>query len=201
MTSRMTFSNKMTIVRAIASIVMIPLLTVDSQGYRVFALLIFTLAAFTDYYDGRLARINRERTNFGVIADPIADKFLTIVGLTAVSMIEPAIVPLWMTIVIAAREVLITAYRLLAVGAGRFIAADRWGKWKTGLQMTVIPYGLVFGAIYSGDDGRAWEALIRPTPVGRAIDMIGYGLAFFTTALTLFSGLQFCRAELRRRRG
>lgn len=195
----MTFSNKMTIVRGIASVALIPMLMPDEQAIRVFGLLIFTLAAFTDYYDGRLARVNRERTTFGVIADPIADKFLTAVGLIAVSMIDPAFIPPWMTVTIIVREIVVTTYRFVALARGKAIASDRWGKWKTGFQMTVIPYCLVFIAIFSGEEGRYWKAIIRPTVVGDVIYGLGFLIASVTTALTLFSGIMFFLQELKRK--
>ncbi len=187
----MTLSNKMTILRAIASVAFVPIVMVDEPFHRVFALLIFVIAAFTDYYDGRLARIRGEKTSFGVIADPLADKFLTGVGLVAVSWLQPAIVPWWMTWTIMGREVIVTVLRFHALGSGRVLAADRWGKWKTGLQMTVIPYGLVFATIFTGENGRAWQELARSSLVGTGIYGLGYGLALLTTLLTLFSGVHF----------
>lgn len=187
----MTLSNKMTILRGIASVAFIPIVMVDEPFHRVFALLIFVIAAFTDYYDGRLARVRGEKTTFGVVADPIADKFLTGVGLIAVSWLQPAIVPWWMTWTILAREVIVTALRFHALTSGRVLAADRWGKWKTGLQMTVIPYGLVFATIFTGEHGRAWQELVRPSLLGAGIYGLGYTLALVTTFLTLFSGVSF----------
>lgn len=187
----MTFSNKMTILRAVASVAFVPIVLVDEPFHRVFALLIFVIAAFTDYYDGRLARLNREKTSFGVIADPIADKFLTAVGLAAVSWLLPAILPWWMTWTILVREVVVTAWRFHALARGRVLAADRWGKWKTGLQMTVIPYGLVFATIFTGEHGKVWEAMVRESIAGTIIFGLGYTLALLTTLLTVFSGVQF----------
>lgn len=195
----MTFSNKMTILRAVASVAFVPIVVVDEPFHRVFALLIFVIAAFTDYYDGRLARLNGEKTSFGVIADPIADKFLTAVGLSAVSWLLPEILPWWMTWTIIAREVTVTALRFHALGSGRVLAADRWGKWKTGLQMTVIPYGLVFATVFTGEHGKAWEAMVRASMAGPIIFGLGYALALVTTILTLGSGIQFLvRSYLRR---
>lgn len=187
----MTFSNKMTVLRGIASVAFVPIVLVDDQLYRVFALLIFTVAAFTDYYDGKLARLRKEKTIFGVIADPIADKFLTAVGFVAVSWLQPDIVPWWMTFVIIIREIVVTILRFQALAVGRVLAADRWGKWKTGLQMTVIPYGLVFASLFSGDVGRGWELIVRATVFGQGIYVLGYALAFVTTLLTIWSGLNF----------
>jgi CDP-diacylglycerol--glycerol-3-phosphate 3-phosphatidyltransferase len=191
-----TISNGMTILRGIASIAFVPMVMEDHQLTRVFALLIFTLAAITDYYDGRLARLRGEKTDFGVIADPIADKFLTSVGLIAVSAIQPDIVPWWMTIVIIVREIGITAFRFVLMARGKILAADAWGKWKTGLQMTVIPFGLVFGSIFSDKIGRTWQAAFQPTLYGQIVYGLGYGLAIVTTALTIWSGLLYLRGEI-----
>lgn len=188
---RMTFSNRLTILRGIAALAFVPIIAIDSPFARVFAILIYTLAAITDYYDGRLARLAKEKTDFGVIADPIADKLLVAVCLIAISLIDGRLVPMWMTVVILAREIGITAYRFKALSAGRVLAAEKLGKWKTGLQMTLIPCALVVITVFTGPDGRGWEELLARRGWLGAIIAPVYWLSVLTTILTIYSGISF----------
>jgi CDP-diacylglycerol--glycerol-3-phosphate 3-phosphatidyltransferase len=196
----MTFSNKLTILRGVSAILFIPVVTKDDQLIRLFALVFFGIAAISDYYDGRLARLQNEKTDFGVIADPIADKLLTLVGFFSLSFLQPGLVPFWMSWLIAIREVLVTAWRLVALRKGRVIAADAWGKWKTGIQMTAIPYGLLVAAIFSEDRGRAWQEAVRGEWYGILFSGVAILLAWAATILTVVSGILYARAEWRARR-
>lgn len=187
----LSLCNQLTILRALASLVFIPIVMMDDQLARLLALLIFTLAAFSDYYDGRMARLLNAKSDFGVIADPIADKMLTGICLVAQSLIRPELVPLWMTLIILVRETAITSFRLHALRTGRVLGADRWGKWKTGLQMTVIPYALLVTALLSGDRGRVWAKRLAASGWDAWVFGFGWWLALLTTLLTVYSGAQY----------
>lgn len=100
------------------------------------ALVIFTLAALTDFLDGKIARGRNLITDFGRLMDPIADKILVIAAFLA--FVELKIIPAWMIIVIIAREFLITGLRLLAANKNIIIAAVKSGKHKTVSQMVSI---------------------------------------------------------------
>jgi len=104
---------------------------------RLVAAGIFVAAAITDHYDGKLARSNNgERTtNFGKIADPIADKAIVIAALIGLSVWLG--LSWWPLVLIAFREVAVTVLRF-AVIKNRVIAASPGGKLKTGLQMACI---------------------------------------------------------------
>lgn len=104
---------------------------------------VFALAAITDKIDGDLARSRGLITDFGKIADPIADKALMGAGLICLSML--GLVWWWVTVVILIRELLITVVRFVVIRYG-VMAASRGGKLKTMLQifgigMFVIPGG------------------------------------------------------------
>ncbi len=196
----MTVSNQLTLLRACSSIVLIPILAIDDQLARLFGLLIFAMAAFSDYYDGRLARMTGQTTRFGIIADPIADKLLTIVAFVALTILQPSFMPLWMTVLIVIREFLITVYRLAALVGGRVLAADRWGKWKTGFQITAIVCALLATALFSGEVGRSWEAAMKESGCYIAVLAPVYGLSLIATLLTVISGIHYVHAELSLRR-
>lgn len=100
--------------------------TVPAARYT--AALIFVIAAVTDFFDGALARKYNIVTNFGKIADPLADKALTGVALIGLSWLDE--LPWWVTIVILVREIGVTIIRFWVIRHG-VIAASRGGKAKT----------------------------------------------------------------------
>lgn len=99
--------------------------------WRLGAWAVFVLAAATDWVDGRIARSRGQVTNFGKVADPIADKALTGVAFIGLSLL--GLVWWWVTVVILLREVAITALRFIVIRHG-VMPAGRGGKLKTMLQ-------------------------------------------------------------------
>ncbi|WP_369134780.1 CDP-diacylglycerol--glycerol-3-phosphate 3-phosphatidyltransferase [Modestobacter sp. I12A-02662] len=118
-------------------------------GQRIWATVFFTLAIITDRYDGMIARRRNQVTEFGKLADPIADKALTgtaLVGLSALGLL-----PWWVTLLILVREVGVTLLRFWVIRHG-VIAASRGGKAKTVLQalaigLYILPLGGLLGTI------------------------------------------------------
>jgi CDP-diacylglycerol--glycerol-3-phosphate 3-phosphatidyltransferase len=102
---------------------------------RGWATLFFTLAIITDRYDGMIARRTNQVTEFGKLADPIADKALTGTALIALSVL--GLMSWWVTVVILVREVGVTVLRFWVIRHG-VIAASRGGKIKTVLQALAI---------------------------------------------------------------
>lgn len=103
--------------------------------WRVGAFVVFAIASFTDQVDGHLARSRGLVTDFGKMADPIADKALMGTALVGLSIIGA--LPWWLTVVILVREVGITVLRLLVLKHG-VLPASRGGKLKTLLQAVGI---------------------------------------------------------------
>ncbi len=111
--------------------------------WRIAAAVVFALAVITDKYDGDIARARGLVTEFGKMADPIADKALMGTALVGLSIL--AELPWWVTIVILVREVGVTLLRFLVIRYG-VIPASRGGKAKTFAQslaiwMYVLPFG------------------------------------------------------------
>ena len=104
-------------------------------GYRLTAFAIFTVAVITDRFDGSLARTYGMVTEFGKLADPIADKMLIGAALIGLSMLGD--LPWWVTVVILVRELGITVLRLVVLRHG-VIPAGRGGKLKTLVQAVAI---------------------------------------------------------------
>ena len=106
----------------------------DDAG-RYWATLVFGLAIITDRYDGMIARRTGQVTEFGKLADPIADKALTGTALIGLSILD--LLPWWVTLVILVREVGVTLLRFWVIRHG-VIAASRGGKLKTVVQSLAI---------------------------------------------------------------
>ena len=102
---------------------------------RIWATVFFGLAIITDRYDGLIARRTGQVTEFGKLADPIADKALTGTALVGLSVL--ALLPWWVTLAIIVREVGVTLLRFWVIRHG-VIAASRGGKAKTVAQALAI---------------------------------------------------------------
>jgi CDP-diacylglycerol--glycerol-3-phosphate 3-phosphatidyltransferase len=102
---------------------------------RYWAAVVFVLAIITDRYDGMIARRTGQITEFGKLADPIADKALTGTALIGLSVLD--LLPWWVTVVILVREIGVTVLRFWVIRHG-VIAASRGGKAKTVLQALAI---------------------------------------------------------------
>ena len=130
--------NALTVLRLAVVPVLAVLLLSDgglATERRYWATLFFALAIITDRYDGLIARRTGQVTEFGKLADPIADKALTGTALIALSVL--GILPWWVTVVILVREVGVTLLRFWVIRHG-VIAASRGGKLKTVLQALAI---------------------------------------------------------------
>ncbi len=102
---------------------------------RVAAFFIFAVAVITDRIDGQLARSRGEVTEFGKLADPIADKALMGAALVGLSILGE--LPWWVTVLIMVREIGITVLRFAVLHRG-VIPASRGGKLKTLVQAIAV---------------------------------------------------------------
>jgi CDP-diacylglycerol--glycerol-3-phosphate 3-phosphatidyltransferase len=134
----MNLPNALTLLRLAVVPLFAMLLLSDGgmdDGRRGWATLFFALAIITDRYDGMIARRTNQVTEFGKLADPIADKALTGTALLGLSVL--GLLPWWVTVVILVREVGVTLLRFWVIRHG-VIAASRGGKAKTVLQALAI---------------------------------------------------------------
>ena len=152
----------------------------DDATWRLVAWAIFFVAMATDKIDGDLARKHDLITDFGKIADPIADKAITGMAFIGLSIIGE--VWWWVTILVLVREWSITFVRLL-VASKVVIAADRLGKWKTFIQGIALG-GLVL-PLRDPDAASWWHT---PGDVLHWAFEICLAVAI---VLTVWSGLQF----------
>ncbi|MGW0181793.1 CDP-diacylglycerol--glycerol-3-phosphate 3-phosphatidyltransferase [Nocardia sp. NPDC003345] len=139
-------------------------------GWRVAATALFALAAVTDRFDGQLARKYGLVTDFGKLADPIADKALIGAALIGLSLLGD--LAWWMTLVICAREIGVTLLRLAVVRRG-VIPAGRGGKVKTLVQSVAIGVLLLplSGGFATAGMVLMWIALVLTVVTG--LDYVG----------------------------
>lgn len=134
----MNIANMLTMLRiALVPLFVLALFAEDGHDttWRIVATVLFAIAAITDRFDGQLARKYGLVTDFGKLADPIADKAL--IGAAAIGLSILGDLPWWITLVICGRELGITLLRLAVVRRG-VIPAGRGGKLKTLLQSLAI---------------------------------------------------------------
>ncbi len=136
-----TLPNILTGLRLVAVPVVGTVLVVsgDTEAGRFTALALFVAASLTDVADGWVARRRGQCTAFGALADPIADKALVATALVCLSAL--ALVPWWATVVVLAREVVVTGLRLTVLRHG-VIPASRGGKMKTATQTALVVLAL-----------------------------------------------------------
>ena len=140
--------NLLTYLRLLLIPVFVLLLIDPSPGMVWAALVVFTIAALTDYFDGMVARRFQVVSDTGKLLDPLADKilvmaaFIMLVGLRADTDGNPWVPP-WMVVMVLAREIWVTGLRGVAAARGTVVAAGGAGKWKTTFQMLSIAALLV----------------------------------------------------------
>jgi CDP-diacylglycerol--glycerol-3-phosphate 3-phosphatidyltransferase len=159
----------------------------DSQGWRWFAYALFGLAMVTDKIDGDIARRHNLITNFGKIADPIADKAIT--GMAFIGLSVIGALWWWVTVLVLVREWSVTIARL-SIARQVVMAARQSGKVKTMAQALALGG---FVAPFKDLTG-VWDV---PGEVVWWISAILMGVA---VVLTVTSGLEFVRDVVRQRR-
>jgi len=131
---------------------------------------VFAVAAITDTVDGRIARSRQLVSELGKFLDPLADKLLVISALLA--LVSLSLVPVWVVLVIVAREFLITGLRTVAASQGVVVGSTPWGKSKTFTQNMMI--GLIM--------------LSQPYPW---VKPIAIAVLVLAVAATVLSGLDY----------
>ncbi|MGO1579821.1 MAG: CDP-diacylglycerol--glycerol-3-phosphate 3-phosphatidyltransferase [Peptoniphilaceae bacterium] len=132
----MNIANKLTFLRILMVPLFVFIMYMNFDGARIVATVIFSIASFTDFLDGYLARKNNLVTNFGKFADPLADKILVCAAL--ICLTEIGDIPGWGVIIIIAREFAVTGFRIIAASENITIAASNLGKLKTVTQLISI---------------------------------------------------------------
>lgn len=130
----MNLPNKLTLFR----VILVPFFVWALYSNLYVAIAIFVVASLTDQLDGHIARKYNMVTTFGKLMDPLADKILTLSAFVCFVGLDYEFVPAWLTVIIIARELMVTGIRLIALSENKVIAAGSWGKLKTVSQIAAI---------------------------------------------------------------
>lgn len=183
----MNLPNKLSLGRLVLVAPFVALFYLPIPNGISFALLIFLVASFTDYLDGKIARSCGLVTNFGKLFDPLADKILMASALTMLAIERE--IPAWIVIAILAREFFVTGIRQIAVAQGVVVAAERLGKHKMVWQIITTIYFLLKIAAHQETMfafARPWFKIKLFSP-----EVFGAFCIYFTAFLTLVSGLSY----------
>lgn len=165
--------NALTTVRfalAIAVIVLIPM------NQPLAAMVVFLIAASTDWMDGYWARKYGQVTKLGRIFDPFVDKIIICGSFIALVEIPDSPVASWMATVVVGRELLVTSIRGIIEGAGGDFSATQIGKWKMVFQCAAVVAVLL-------------RYIVLPMPVW--LDWTSWSLLWFAVVLTVYSGIDY----------
>ena len=156
----------------LSRIVLIPVFVIVVYQHPFWGAAVFGIASITDFLDGYFARRSGQVTKFGIILDPLADKFLIISAL--VVLVDMARLSAWIAIVIIVREFFVTGLRVVALSKDIVIRAEMGGKLKTTTQIIAILCLILGGSIFD-------------------IDLYDIGIIFVWAALVLsvISGVQY----------
>ncbi|MCX8029978.1 MAG: CDP-diacylglycerol--glycerol-3-phosphate 3-phosphatidyltransferase [Thermodesulfovibrionales bacterium] len=159
-------------------VISIPFFIIITPENPLLGVSIFILASITDFLDGYIARKSGQITKFGIILDPIADKFLVISAL--ILLVDMVKISAWIAILIIVREFLVTGLRIFALSKNIIMPSEVGGKMKAVTQMLSIIFLLLpggLGSIYFYD--------------------IGLVLIYLAVIFTIISGIKYTHSFLK----
>ena len=175
-------SNLLTIARIIVIPVIVICIYLKSPFYGWIGFMLFCLASITDYFDGYIARIRNEITNFGTFLDPIADKLL--VAAVILILTSKEVIADWETIpalIILLREIAVSGLREYLAGIKVSVPASRISKIKTSIQLIALALLILI------------ESGVSIIP----ILLIGKLALWIAGILTLYTGYDYLKSGLR----
>ena len=182
----MTLPNQLTILRIILSPIFLFFFLSDVIWMKQVSVLIYIIAALSDWYDGWLARKFNYITSWGKFWDPLADKILTSIAFIGFAIVQ--LIPWWMVIIIVGRDVLITLLRVFADMKNLSFTTSYYAKWKTLLQMVFLYYLLIlYVAQFTPEIYQNYAGLISSLLDKQLI----FFIALVITAITFHSGIHY----------
>lgn len=211
----MNLPTLITVARIVFAPVVAGLALVPSASVRFGAFVLYLVVAVSDYWDGHLARTRGEVSDLGKVLDPLADKLFLVCVLAAMYVLQaptsetwawqvapgqagafpyrlPVIgsvpLPLWIIIVVLAREAVMTVFRSLMQRRGVVIGASRSAKWKTGFQFTWMGAAYFWFFVWTWAAADRWDT----TTTGWAMlsgfnAVVGVGAMAGAVVLTFWS--------------
>jgi cardiolipin synthase len=179
--------NVLTLSRVAAIPLLVALVAIGTPASDLASSVVFSAAAITDYFDGKLARSRRQQSDLGRMLDPIADKLLVGAALMLlVGQHRLSTLGLYPAIVIMLREILVSGLREYLAGIKIGLPVTRLAKWKTGVQMGAL------GTLLAGSTS---ATLLHMDFL--PISMIGETMLWAAAALTLITGWDYLTAGWR----
>lgn len=180
----MSFPNQLTVLRMILTPLFAVTLTFKGIHFKYLSFFIFILASLTDWYDGYVARKFGSTTQTGKYLDPLADKLLVSTAFGIFAYLR--IVPIWMFLVIALRDIVITGLRAYAITTGKPFETSSFAKWKTVCQMVSI-YLLFLWMIAQHEYGKSMPAIMQMIENWNLV----WSVMLFVTLYTLITGVSY----------
>lgn len=174
--------NTLTISRIAVTPMVLALLFWDTLTGQGLALVLFVLAAISDYWDGRLARSLDAVSRLGKFLDPMADKVLVLGTFVALSILFPDVAPWWAVVLIGLRDVVVTTLRIRAESQGQTLQMIPLAKTKTTLQLIYLIGVLVLLV------ARHVPGIVTRSAEWVLGSMVPVGLLCVVVALTLYTG-------------
>jgi CDP-diacylglycerol---glycerol-3-phosphate 3-phosphatidyltransferase len=182
----MSIPNSLTILRMVLTPVFVILLFAESSFLKQIALLVYIVAALTDYYDGWVARHYGYVSRWGKFLDPLADKILSLAALFSFVYLD--LIDGWMVWIIVVRDVLITTLRSYAEWYDKPIVTSRTAQAKTFGEFVVIYYILVLYVaknvpVINNDFNNTINVLMNP--------QVLFGMLLLVTISTIGTGIMY----------
>ena len=178
----MNLSNILTLIRIIIIPIIVLCIYLKNPFFGWTAFILFCLASITDYFDGYIARIRNEVTNFGTFLDPIADKLL--VAAVILILTSKGVIADWDTIpalIILLREITVSGLREFLAGIKVSVPVSRIAKLKTLLQLCSLALLILS------------ESLMEITP----IIFMGKIFLWIAGLLTMYTAYDYIRASIK----
>lgn len=186
----MTIANRITLIRAALAIMMFGFILMPNLTCRIIALLLLGIAGISDCIDGIIARRTSSITQFGTIADPFVDKILVLAAFMAFATTKELNVPAWAVFLILVRELMVSNLRVLAALNGEVMSADRWGKCKTGVQISATFLILAILTVKTWAKNNAAQNYFVEF-IDRTSNDVTYALSVLAAAVTMASGVAY----------
>ncbi len=183
--------NYLSLGRLLTTVPLVVLVLLDRPWAYLAAFGLYVLGALSDYLDGRLARRYKVVSNLGVFLDLTADKVY--VAALLIALVQVALVPAWVVVIIVSREFIVTGMRSLAASEGVVIPAGRWGKQK--MAITLVALGGIL--LWKGLGGSASFPLGFDPGAGSASTPVDYLLIasdvimLLAVVWTIFSAVEY----------
>ena len=180
----MPIPNILTVIRIFLTPIFIICLFSDFFGAQLWALVIFIVASITDAYDGYLARKNNMVTDTGRFLDPLADKIL--VSSAFISFSIMGLIDIWMVALIIFRDLFVMGLRFLMSRRGFIMITSKIAKSKTGVQVGIIIFTLLFITL----KGFNWVLLEDYLILINEYQLVYY-LTMITVIFTVYTGYAY----------